>query len=152
MLLYMHCTALDFHLWVQWGWANNRVRINAWFQEVYFWFISVNAPSLSPMTMYDQVGHFGHFGHFSTWQFFKPNSMKLSMLMYTLTESLLNWVQSSKPDKGGPRISYYKCQIYYVFLLSPHPPPLWPNAFCLFAVTDNAAGILHKSWYSDMLV
>jgi hypothetical protein len=24
------------------------------------------------------------------------------------------------------------------------------NALCLFAVTDNAAGIMPKSWYSDM--
>jgi hypothetical protein len=50
--------------------------------------------------------------------FSNQNSMKLSMVMHTLTESC--WIEFKVQNlTRGPRISYYKCHIYYVFLLSP---------------------------------
>jgi hypothetical protein len=88
----------------------------------------LSTPSLSPMTMFNQVGYL------STWQFFKANSMKLSMVMYTLTESC--WIEFKVQNPiRGLRTSYYKCHIYY-FFFCPRRPPLWPNAFaCLLSQT-----------------
>lgn len=107
----MHCTALDFHLWVRSRAGQQQQSQDQCLVPGGLFLVHIcSTASLSPMTMYYQVGRF--------WQFFKPNSMKLSMVTYTLTENC--WIEFKVQNPiTGPRISYYKCHIYYVFLLSP---------------------------------